>query len=112
MDVTTATTTRETAFLHQNGLVKDHKLYQAKDVQKVHSAREDKDWPQSPEYVAPLATSESFGMDEVDFVPSSQATVHNKSSKAILSPVPNMSAKAGLCYADDGVTIVSTSQTQ
>ena len=39
-------------------------------------------------------------MDEVDFVPVSAATVTNKSSKAVLTSVPNL--KAGLIYSEDG----------
>ena len=34
MNLTTALTTRESAFLHQNGTVLDHRVHQAKDVSR------------------------------------------------------------------------------
>ena len=93
MNLTTATTSRESAYLHKNGEILDHRMHQAKDMTCHQSARNE---PKECEYVAPLATSES--MDETDFVNSK--VVLNKSSKAILTPVPNL--KVGIVYADDG----------
>ena len=34
MNLTTALTTRESAFLHQNGTVLDHRVHQGKDVSR------------------------------------------------------------------------------
>ena len=45
-------------------------------------------------------------MDETDFVPISKATVTNKSSKAILTSVPNI--KAGLAYSEDGQDLIES----
>ena len=45
-------------------------------------------------------------MDEIDFVPVSQATVTNKSSKAILTSVPNI--KAGLVYSDSEPDLIDS----
>ena len=50
---------------------------------------------------APLAESET--VDEADFV-SSHAQIANKSSKALLSPVPNLKGSA-LTYSEDGQAI-------
>jgi hypothetical protein len=100
MNLTTATTTRESAFLHQNGDILDHRIHQAKDVSRVSTSREDENWAAaSMKNHAPLATSES--MDETDFVPISRATVSNKSSVAKLSPVPPLNRTAGLTYSSD-----------
>lgn len=70
--MTTATTNQESAILHRNGQVLDHRSHQAKDVSKLTSARQDEKW-------APLASIEA--MDETDFVPVSPAKIPNKSSK-------------------------------
>jgi len=99
MNLTTALTTRESAFLHQNGTVLDHRVHQAKDVSRSSTSRQDDIW-----HPAPLATVEP--MDEIDFVPVSQATVTNKSSKAILTSVPNI--KAGLVYSDSEPDLIDS----
>lgn len=90
MNLTTATTSRESAFLHRNGDILDHRMHQAKDMTCHQAARNDE------EIQAPLATSES--MDETDFVNSKVVT--NKSSQAFLTPLPNI--KAGIVYSSDG----------
>ena len=99
MNLTTATTTQESAYLHQNGQVLDHRMHQAKDVSRVCSSRQDDKW--TP---APLATIEP--MDEVDFVPVSKATVTNKSSKAVLTSVPKN--QAGIVYSEDGQDVIES----
>ena len=90
MNLTTATTSRESAILHRNGDILDHRMHQAKDMTCHQAARNDE------EIQAPLATSES--MDETDFVNSKVVT--NKSSQAFLTPLPNI--KAGIVYSSDG----------
>ena len=101
MNLTTATTSRESAFLHRNGDILDHRMHQAKDMTCHQAARNDE------EIQAPLATSES--MDETDFVNSKVVT--NKSSQAFLTPLPNI--KAGIVYSSDGSdTIESANYSQ
>ena len=93
MNLTTATTSRESAFLHRNGDILDHRMHQAKDMTCHQAARND---DKEDILAAPLATSES--MDETDFVNSKVVT--NKSSQAFLTPLPNI--KAGIVYSSDG----------
>ena len=94
LNLTNAITRSENAFLHQNGQVIDYRMHQAKDLSKTQTSRQDS---------APLAESET--VDEADFV-SSHAQIPNKSSKALLSPVPK-SAEKNLAYSEDGSVIES-----
>ena len=94
LNLTNAITRSENAFLHQNGQVIDYRMHQAKDLSKTQTSRQDS---------APLAESET--VDEADFV-SSRAQIPNKSSKALLSPVPK-SGEKNLAYSEDGSVIES-----
>lgn len=77
LNLTQATTTHESAFLHDaNGQVLDHRMAQAKDISRHFTSRQ----------------------DQVDFVHPKVERIANKSSKAVLTSVPNV--KSGLVYDD------------
>ena len=41
LNLTNAVTTSENAFLHQNGHVKDCRMHQAKDLNRIQTSRQD-----------------------------------------------------------------------